>query len=89
MWLPEASAHVPHGVPWDDQQDPFHRSAGILSSYSWNLSCRQADFTHFDPDVVACVEPEECQRYCGTTVGCSNIAYPKLVVDLMPNGGWT
>ncbi|XP_044000099.1 sodium/glucose cotransporter 1-like isoform X4 [Gambusia affinis] len=37
-------------------------------------------------DVVACVVPEECNAYCGTKVGCSNIAYPKLVVDLMPNG---
>ncbi|XP_054896237.1 sodium/glucose cotransporter 1-like [Poeciliopsis prolifica] len=38
------------------------------------------------PDVVACVIPEECQKYCGASVGCSNIAYPKLVVDIMPNG---
>lgn len=37
--------------------------------------------------MVACVDPAECERYCGTAVGCSNIAYPKLVVDLMPNGG--
>ncbi|XP_061118488.1 sodium/glucose cotransporter 1 [Conger conger] len=37
-------------------------------------------------DVVACVDPDECKKYCGTTVGCSNIAYPKMVVDLMPNG---
>ncbi|TMS08466.1 sodium/glucose cotransporter 1 [Larimichthys crocea] len=37
-------------------------------------------------DVVACVEPEECQKHCGASVGCTNIAYPKLVVDLMPNG---
>uniref|UniRef100_A0A8C6M7X1 Sodium/glucose cotransporter 1 n=1 Tax=Nothobranchius furzeri TaxID=105023 RepID=A0A8C6M7X1_NOTFU len=38
------------------------------------------------PDVVACVDPEECKMHCGTSVGCTNIAYPKLVVDLMPNG---
>ncbi|XP_029024795.1 sodium/glucose cotransporter 1 isoform X1 [Betta splendens] len=38
------------------------------------------------PDVVACVDPDECQAYCGASVGCTNIAYPKLVVDLMPNG---
>ncbi|KAM8743708.1 sodium/glucose cotransporter 1 [Acanthopagrus schlegelii] len=38
------------------------------------------------PNVVACVEPEECLKYCGASVGCTNIAYPKLVVDLMPNG---
>ncbi|XP_048028973.1 sodium/glucose cotransporter 1-like isoform X1 [Megalobrama amblycephala] len=37
-------------------------------------------------DEIACVDPEECNDYCGTSVGCSNIAYPKLVVDLMPNG---
>ncbi|XP_059829149.1 sodium/glucose cotransporter 2 isoform X2 [Hypanus sabinus] len=38
------------------------------------------------PDEVACVVPEECEQICGTPVGCSNIAYPKLVVSLMPNG---
>ncbi|KAI5099522.1 sodium/glucose cotransporter 1, partial [Silurus meridionalis] len=38
------------------------------------------------PDEVACVVPELCKEYCDTEVGCTNIAYPKLVVDLMPNG---
>ncbi|XP_013870438.1 sodium/glucose cotransporter 2 [Austrofundulus limnaeus] len=38
------------------------------------------------PDEVGCVVPEECQRICGTEVGCSNIAYPKLVVTVMPDG---
>uniref|UniRef100_A0AAY4AED5 Sodium/glucose cotransporter 1 n=1 Tax=Denticeps clupeoides TaxID=299321 RepID=A0AAY4AED5_9TELE len=37
-------------------------------------------------DVVACVEPEECKKYCQASVGCTNIAYPKMVVELMPNG---
>ncbi|XP_010017875.1 PREDICTED: sodium/glucose cotransporter 1 [Nestor notabilis] len=37
-------------------------------------------------DVVACVVPEICQQSCGTAVGCTNIAYPKMVVELMPNG---
>ncbi|KAG5272452.1 hypothetical protein AALO_G00165720 [Alosa alosa] len=37
-------------------------------------------------DVIACVDPDECSKYCGASVGCSNIAYPKLVVDLMPDG---
>ncbi|XP_077391475.1 sodium/glucose cotransporter 4 isoform X7 [Festucalex cinctus] len=37
-------------------------------------------------DEVACAEPAVCQRVCGTPVGCSNIAYPKLVVELMPVG---
>ncbi|NXO10048.1 SC5AA protein, partial [Oriolus oriolus] len=38
------------------------------------------------PDTVGCVDPEECTRVCGAAVGCSNIAYPKLVVELMPSG---
>nr|XP_056722297.1 sodium/mannose cotransporter SLC5A10 [Euleptes europaea] len=38
------------------------------------------------PDVVACVDPEECAQVCGAAVGCSNVAYPKLVIELMPSG---
>uniref|UniRef100_A0A3Q3FL77 Sodium/glucose cotransporter 1 n=1 Tax=Kryptolebias marmoratus TaxID=37003 RepID=A0A3Q3FL77_KRYMA len=38
------------------------------------------------PNVVACVDPAECEHHCDASVGCTNIAYPKLVVDLMPNG---
>ncbi|KAM6933135.1 sodium/glucose cotransporter 2 [Xenentodon cancila] len=38
------------------------------------------------PDEVGCVVPEICKRVCGTEVGCSNIAYPKLVVTIMPSG---
>ncbi|KAL2100452.1 hypothetical protein ACEWY4_004846 [Coilia grayii] len=37
-------------------------------------------------DIIACVDPDQCAKHCGAPVGCSNIAYPKLVVDLMPNG---
>ncbi|NXE65253.1 SC5A9 protein, partial [Calcarius ornatus] len=38
------------------------------------------------PDEVACVDPEVCKRICGAAVGCSNIAYPKMVIELMPDG---
>uniref|UniRef100_A0A4W6E783 Solute carrier family 5 member 9 n=1 Tax=Lates calcarifer TaxID=8187 RepID=A0A4W6E783_LATCA len=38
------------------------------------------------PDEVGCVDPVVCQSVCGASVGCSNIAYPKLVVELMPVG---
>ncbi|PNI71620.1 SLC5A9 isoform 3 [Pan troglodytes] len=38
------------------------------------------------PDEVGCVDPDVCQRICGARVGCSNIAYPKLVMALMPVG---
>nr|XP_027809240.1 sodium/glucose cotransporter 1-like isoform X3 [Marmota flaviventris] len=35
---------------------------------------------------IACVLPSECKKYCVTPVGCTNIAYPTLVVELMPDG---
>ncbi|XP_048350776.1 sodium/glucose cotransporter 5 [Sphaerodactylus townsendi] len=38
------------------------------------------------PDAVGCVAPDECTRVCGAAVGCSNIAYPTLVIKLMPSG---
>ncbi|XP_069792442.1 sodium/glucose cotransporter 4 [Narcine bancroftii] len=38
------------------------------------------------PDEVGCVDPDVCESVCGARVGCSNIAYPKLVVELMPVG---
>ncbi|ELR62582.1 Sodium/glucose cotransporter 5 [Bos mutus] len=37
-------------------------------------------------DDVGCVVPAECLRACGAEIGCSNIAYPKLVMELMPTG---
>uniref|UniRef100_H3CHT6 Solute carrier family 5 member 9 n=1 Tax=Tetraodon nigroviridis TaxID=99883 RepID=H3CHT6_TETNG len=40
----------------------------------------------FPADEVACVDPAVCKSICGAEVGCSNIAYPKLVVELMPVG---
>uniref|UniRef100_A0A3B3CGQ1 Solute carrier family 5 member 2 n=1 Tax=Oryzias melastigma TaxID=30732 RepID=A0A3B3CGQ1_ORYME len=40
------------------------------------------------PDEVGCVVPEDCKRICETEVGCSNIAYPKLVVTIMPSGSF-
>ncbi|XP_076853374.1 sodium/myo-inositol cotransporter 2-like isoform X3 [Brachyhypopomus gauderio] len=38
------------------------------------------------PDDVACADPEECKRICGSSVGCSDIAYAKLVMELLPSG---
>ena len=37
-------------------------------------------------DEVACTDPLICERVCGNPNGCSNIAYPKMVIDLMPVG---
>lgn len=37
-------------------------------------------------DEVGCIDPVECQRYCQSSVSCSNTAYPRLVLELMPRG---
>ncbi|KAK3587617.1 hypothetical protein CHS0354_032825 [Potamilus streckersoni] len=38
------------------------------------------------PDDVACIDADVCEKACGNPVGCSNIAYIKLVLELMPTG---
>ena len=40
----------------------------------------------FFPDQVACVDPDICFSVCQSRAGCTNIAYPKLVLGLMPSG---
>jgi hypothetical protein len=41
-------------------------------------------------DQVACVVPSECQKFCGRGTGCSALAYPVLVLGVMPHGKkWT
>ncbi|XP_037331695.2 sodium/myo-inositol cotransporter-like [Pungitius pungitius] len=37
-------------------------------------------------DELACVSPEHCLEACGSASGCSNVAYPRLVMALMPVG---
>lgn len=60
---------------------------GVLEGLARSGSFTASILTFFcPPDAVACVDPEECTRVCGAAVGCSNIAYPKLVVELMPSG---
>ena len=39
-------------------------------------------------DEVACVDPEICKQACDNPIGCSNIAYPKLVLELLPEGNY-
>lgn len=38
------------------------------------------------PDRIACGDPDECEDICGSRSGCTNIAYPTLVLELMPDG---
>ncbi|XP_059198907.1 sodium/myo-inositol cotransporter [Centropristis striata] len=37
-------------------------------------------------DELACIGPEHCMAVCGSQAGCSNIAYPRLVMAVMPVG---
>ncbi|KAL8598723.1 hypothetical protein ACOMHN_033287 [Nucella lapillus] len=38
------------------------------------------------PDEIACASPERCEEVCGNKAGCTNIAYPLLVLRKMPSG---
>ncbi|XP_041062487.1 sodium/myo-inositol cotransporter 2-like [Carcharodon carcharias] len=38
------------------------------------------------PNFVACADPTTCRRICGNPIGCSDIAYPLLVMELLPEG---
>ncbi|XP_072115994.1 sodium/myo-inositol cotransporter-like [Mobula birostris] len=37
-------------------------------------------------DEVVCINPEHCMQVCGSSAGCSNIAYPRLVLGILPVG---
>ena len=43
-------------------------------------------FPVYFSDRVACSVPEKCMEICGSEVACTNIAYPELVLKLMPTG---
>ncbi|XP_050955183.1 sodium/myo-inositol cotransporter 2 [Labeo rohita] len=38
------------------------------------------------PDEVGCGDPDVCKEVCENPVGCSDIAYAKLVMELLPAG---
>lgn len=38
------------------------------------------------PDYIACQDPEICKRVCDNANGCADIAYPRMVLKLMPSG---
>ncbi|XP_067117029.1 sodium/myo-inositol cotransporter-like [Osmerus mordax] len=37
-------------------------------------------------DQLACISPEHCLEVCGSRAGCTNVAYPRLVMSVMPVG---
>ncbi|KAK8741292.1 hypothetical protein OTU49_002601, partial [Cherax quadricarinatus] len=38
------------------------------------------------PNEVGCIVPEECYKFCGSKISCTNSAYPKLVLEYLPSG---
>nr|XP_042103656.1 sodium/glucose cotransporter 4 isoform X3 [Ovis aries] len=84
--LPEDPAHVLHRHARHDQPGPVPRVRKHVlrqPEKAWdNLGLTATT----SADEVGCVDPDVCQAICGARVGCSNIAYPKLVMALMPVG---
>ena len=52
----------------------------LLLNFTFNFTFRFLVRT----DTVACVE--NCEEICGTKDGCSNLAYPLLVMNILPDG---
>jgi SSS family transporter len=38
------------------------------------------------PDIVACNQPSKCQSICHSKRSCTNIAYPTLILHILPQG---
>ncbi|KAK3597477.1 hypothetical protein CHS0354_041897 [Potamilus streckersoni] len=38
------------------------------------------------PEDIACADPTVCDKFCQNKAGCSNLAYPLLVIRLLPVG---
>ena len=43
-------------------------------------------FSVLRSDEVACVDKDICYEVCQSYAGCTNIAYPRLVLGIMPEG---
>ena len=37
---------------------------------------------------VACSDPDKCMAFCNNKSGCTNIAYPLMVLRLLPKGAY-
>ncbi|XP_047497066.1 sodium/glucose cotransporter 5-like [Penaeus chinensis] len=67
------------------------KAACILTSYLkflplWLLVFPGMAARILYPERVGCADPQECMKICGSPGGCSNIAYPELVLNLLPTG---
>lgn len=57
--------------------------------YSYGSACGIATLYNLltlSTGEVACVDPDICYKICQSRSGCTNIAYPKLVLGLMGPG---
>lgn len=39
--------------------------------------------------MVACADPDVCMSVCNNPSGCSNVAYPLLILKMAPAGEFT
>uniref|UniRef100_A0A0B7AH26 Sodium/glucose cotransporter 4 n=1 Tax=Arion vulgaris TaxID=1028688 RepID=A0A0B7AH26_9EUPU len=62
----------------------FAAALKILSFFLWIVPGMISRI--FFPDEIACSDPVSCKDICGNKAGCSNIAYPLLVLRKMPQG---
>ncbi|KAK3865504.1 hypothetical protein Pcinc_028899 [Petrolisthes cinctipes] len=73
-------------------KDMTHAKAGcLLASYLkflplWLLVIPGMAARVLYTDRVACADPEECYKICGSPGGCTNIAYAELVLNILPTG---
>ncbi|XP_034417513.1 sodium/myo-inositol cotransporter isoform X2 [Cyclopterus lumpus] len=72
--------YVSFGVPW---MKTSHGQASFLARplHLFGMISRI-----LFADELACIGPEHCMSVCGSQAGCSNLAYPRLVMAVMPVG---
>ena len=58
----------------------------VICNFQERLLGIELHVYYFILDEVACADSAECMKACKNPVGCSNIAYPKLVLGILPNG---
>jgi hypothetical protein len=67
------------------RRDMWHFTDELLKYFMAFYRCWSVHYS-FCSDTVACVDPKICMEVCENPAGCSNIAYPQLILDLAPIG---
>ena len=95
--LSQTTTLVPDGIPGNDQPNIVPKYGHtyfiiqkeiFLKKFTVTTVAKSILFVILlsSTDEVGCVDPGECKKYCDNPVGCSNIAYPWLVMTLLPVG---